>query len=42
LGEGGFGSVDLARNIITKEFAAIKIVKPDKNSNSNDIDMIFK
>lgn len=41
LGEGGFGSVELARNLITGEFAAIKILKT-KNSTSSDIDMIFR
>lgn len=42
LGEGGFGSVDLARNVVTQEFAAIKVLKPGKNTSGSDIDMIFK
>ena len=42
LGEGGFGCVSLAKNIITGEMAAIKILKTDKCATSTDIDMIFK
>lgn len=42
LGEGGFGYVELAKNIITGDFAAIKILKPNKNTTSIDIDMIFR
>ena len=34
--------MELAKNIITNELAAIKILKTDKNSSSTDIDMIFK
>ena len=34
--------MELARNIITGEFAAIKILKPNKNTTSTDIDMIFR
>ena len=34
--------MELARSIITGEYAAIKILKPDKNTTSTDIDMIFR
>jgi hypothetical protein len=34
--------VDLAQNIVTNEYAAIKILKAGKKSSTFDIDMIFK
>lgn len=42
LGEGGFGSVSLVKNRITQEYAAIKVLKTNKMSSSNCIDMIFR
>jgi MAP/microtubule affinity-regulating kinase len=42
LGEGGFGSVSLAKNKITGDYAAIKVIKANKSSSSRCIDMLFK
>ena len=42
LGEGGFGSVSLAKSRITHEQVAIKVMKPSKAASSSCIDMIFR
>lgn len=42
MGEGGFGTVSLAKSRITGELVAIKVTKQSKAATSKSIDMIFK
>ncbi len=41
LGEGGFGKVFLAKNKLTQQLSAIKVIKTEKVGSVSEIDNIF-